>query len=145
MIGDEHVVNQAGELRTFDVKIGGTDWVSPLPTGESVSERIGEVMAIKNPVERGLRLFGAVSRGRQWFPDGNKRTAQLAANASLIKDGCGILAVPTNEMLGFRELLIEFYETGEFDKLGSFLYDKALDGSRFSEAQRPNSRDSHPY
>ena len=58
MIGDEHVVNQAGELRTFDVKIGGTDWVSPLPTGESVSERIGEVMAIKNPVERGFACLG---------------------------------------------------------------------------------------
>jgi Fic family protein len=139
LIGNEGVIPQAGELRSFDVRVSGTDWVPPIPTVEGVMSRIGEVMALENPVERGLRLFGEVSRG-QWFPDGNKRTAQLTANASLIKDGCGVLAVPLAKVQDFREALLEFYEAGDFDKLGGFLYKEAFDGISYPERKcgQPN-------
>jgi Fic family protein len=127
LIGDENVIRYAGELREFDVNIGGTDWKPLIPTVDEVISKIEEVMALENPTERGLRLFGEIARG-QWFPDGNKRTAQLVSNASLIRDGRGILAIPIDEQLRARELLIRYYETGDFDELGDFLYKECLDG-----------------
>jgi hypothetical protein len=127
LIGDENVIRYAGELREFDVNIGGTNWKPPIPTVDGVISKIREIMALKNPTERGLHLFGEIARG-QWFSDGNKRTAQLVANASLIRDGCGILAIPVAEQLRARELLIKYYESGDFDTLGNFLYEKCMNG-----------------
>ena len=63
------------------------------------------------------------------FSDGNKRTAQLAANSALIAYGCGILVVPIEEKSRFGELLIKYYETNDSDELKAFLYDFCLSGA----------------
>ena len=127
LVGDEKVVLRAGEVRDFDVKIGGTDWVPEIPTVEGIIETLDEISKCSNPIERGLLYFGAITRG-QWFQDGNKRTAQLVANTSLIKDGCGVLAIPTKDLLEARELLVDYYESADYGKLSMFLYNKCLGG-----------------
>ena len=127
LVGDNNVVLDAGRLRDYDVAIGGTKWIPEIPTADQVIETLKVIMALKNPVERGLRLFCEICRG-QWFTDGNKRTAQLVANASLINEGCGVLSIATEDQQSAMELLIEYYETGNYSSLEKFLYDRALEG-----------------
>jgi Fic family protein len=131
IIGNEDVFNYAGEIRNFGVLITGTEWKPEIPTIEKIINTLSEIMAITNPIERALSLFGTICRG-QWFADGNKRTAQLVANYSLIKDSCGILSIPVKDLPEAKELMIEFYETANFEKFAAFLYTKAINGIDFS-------------
>jgi hypothetical protein len=141
IIGSEDVFMRAGEIRDFGVLITGTRWRPEIPTIEGVIGELDGAMATANPIERGLRLFGTICRG-QWFADGNKRTAQLVANCSLIKDGCGIFAIPIEDMPEAKELMIEFYESGDFEKFAGFLYEKAIDGVDFPDRRSGGNRDS---
>ena len=77
--------------------------------------------------ERALKMFGYLCRS-QLFSDGNKRTAQLIANKMLIADGCGILAIPREQIINFETLLLDFYETNKPDKFFSFLTKEAIYG-----------------
>ncbi|MDR1088093.1 MAG: Fic family protein [Coriobacteriales bacterium] len=128
LIGQEGVIPGAGEIRQYSVPIGGTAWRPAIPAAESVAATLEQIRAIPEPTERALELFCKTCRG-QWFNDGNKRTAQLAANAVLIACGCGILAIPIKAKLQFGELLIAYYETDNPSKLKAFLYEKAIDGA----------------
>lgn len=127
LVGAQGVVLDAGKLRDYDVKIGGTEWAPAISTVESVSSELAIIQAVKNETERGLRFFGHICRG-QWFADGNKRTAQLVANASLIRCGRGILAIASKDQFEARTLLIDYYETGDFQSLGTMLVDRAIEG-----------------
>ncbi len=69
----------------------------------------------------------AIMRG-QYFEDGNKRTAQLAANQELIKHGGGIISIPADRKEEFSELLFRFYETGRHDEIMDFLYSECISG-----------------
>ena len=102
-IGEGGVVRYAGDLRTGTVTMGGTAWIPPMP----------DALAL-------------ISRA-QMFNDGNKRTAQLAANKILIGSGAGILAIPEEHKMGFLERLVSFYETDDSAELKSFLRDACLD------------------
>lgn len=127
IVGADNTILNAGTLREYGVQIGGTNWVPEIPTVASVTATLDTIKNNDNPTERGLLYFGEICRG-QWFSDGNKRTAQLVANAALIKEGCGVLAIPTQDLLEVRTLLIEYYETNDFTKLSKILYERALEG-----------------
>ena len=47
----------------------------------------------------------------QPFYDGNKRTAMIAANQIMIQNGKGIISIPIEQQVTFREMLIDFYDT----------------------------------
>jgi Fic family protein len=151
LLGAEGVIKDAGIIRHFDVKIGGTDWQPDIPDYDRITSKIQEVYMIGNPLERGLTLFCEICRG-QWFSDGNKRTAQLAANAILIKNGSGILTIPQKQDREFKSKLIQYYETDNKTPLLNFLYDTSLDGSDFAkqriavqkERQQAQNKDSTP-
>ena len=46
----------------------------------------------------------------------------------LIADGCGILAIPKEQINNFETLLLDFYETNKPDKFFSFLTKEAIYG-----------------
>lgn len=121
------IVVGSGELRNFDVGIGGTSWKPDMPDFDSAKEMVEGVSSMPRGQARAIEMFCALCRA-QLFPDGNKRTAQLVANKMLIADGAGIMAVPVEEKPRFEELLIEFYETADGARLQSFLVERALDG-----------------
>ena len=72
---------------------------------------------------------------QQPFGDGNKRTAQLAANHILIQNGKGILALPAYENEDVRKfllMLVAYYDTGDKTEIKEYIYNNALLGVNFN-------------
>ena len=67
----------------------------------------------------------------QPFYDGNKRTAMIAANQIMIQNGKGIISIPIEQQVTFREMLIDFYETDDMCRIKNFLYNNCIDGINF--------------
>lgn len=116
----EMLFQYAGEIRTFDVRIGGTEWRPQMPNIEEIVDRINEINEIKNIELKALKFFGFVAR-TQMFIDGNKRVAQLIANKILIENNIGIFQIPISKLETFRELLVSFYETGDDTQITAFM------------------------
>ena len=124
---ENNLIRNAGMLREITVRISGTDWIPEIPTHESIENTLRRIRQIDNATERSLELMLAIMRG-QYFEDGNKRTAQLAANQELIKHGGGIISIPADRKEEFSELLVRFYETGNHDEIMDFLYAECISG-----------------
>lgn len=116
----EGLVRDAGMLRTFGVRIGGTAWTPELPSMNSSRDAVVSIMQQVDPLSRALDLFGVVTRG-QWFADGNKRTALMVANHELIHAGIGILAIQPSDKRAFTTRLLAYYESGDFRPLKDWL------------------------
>ncbi|WP_255596523.1 toprim domain-containing protein [Paenibacillus sp. S150] len=87
---------------------------------------------------------------KQLFPDGNKRTAMLAANRVMISAGCGVLSVPIEQQSSFTTKLLDFYESGELEPMKAFVYDHCIDGLMFepvigTEHTRESKDKSYPF
>ena len=126
------IVADAGQLRMSDVSIGGTEWRPDLPDYDTAREMLSEMAAVQPGELRALKTFSSLCRA-QLFYDGNKRTAQLAANKVLISTGAGILAVPPSEQAEFTAKLVGFYESDDDAKLVSFLHERCIDGTDFGK------------
>lgn len=102
-----------GRLRSTIVTISGTEYVPAVPTFDGVRARMEHDLRQRDPEDRALNLFASISRG-QWFANGNKRTAAMAANHSLIHDGVGFFALPPEKVESeFKDRLLEYYESDE--------------------------------
>ena len=126
LIGQGGVVRYAGELRDGLVRIGGTDFVPPVPDENQARSEFARILSVEEPVMRALLAFAWTCRS-QLFRDGNKRAAQLVANDILVHSGEGILAVPIDAQGEFFELLVAFYESNIPDELISFLREKCIE------------------
>ncbi len=124
-IAGEMLFRGNGEIRTFPVQIGGTTWEPELPDVSKISEDISEIDTITDAVTKALKYFCYITRG-QFFPDGNKRVAQLMANKILIENNVGIFQVPIDKIEKFKTLLIEFYETGSDEKIIPFMTENCV-------------------
>jgi len=123
-----NLVYRPGELRAFPVTIGGTQWIPVLPIESIIKERIIEINELNcSNTERALKMMLYLMRA-QIFEDGNKRAAMLAANHMLIKGGNGVIAVPTEHQEEFKRLLVQYYETNDWDSILQFTYNNCLDG-----------------
>lgn len=124
ILGKFTVVN-AGHIRNlFDepIGIGGTSWQPKLPPKEEeIDRRLAQIAENPDVYDAALNLFCYFVRG-QFFLDGNKRTATLAANLYLIGRGAGIFSIPTEVKEEFYQNLIAYYESGDAKKLKEFLY-----------------------
>lgn len=117
-----------GKLRTGTVGISGTDYVPPVPSQNGVERELNAIMSKDTTVtENALDVFLWGTRG-QLFWDGNKRTSMTAANKILIASGVGMLTITDKHMEEFNTLLLDYYNTGEGDKLKRFLYDNCIQG-----------------
>ncbi len=124
-IAGEMLFRGNGEIRTFPVQIGGTTWEPELPDVSKISEDISEIDTITDAVTKALKYFCYITRG-QFFPDGNKRVAQLIANKILIENNVGIFQVPIDKIEKFKTLLIDFYETGSDEKIIPFMTENCV-------------------
>lgn len=116
----ERLVRDAGMLRCYGVRVGGADWSPEPPTVETPRDMVAGIMRQDDPLDRALDLFGAITRG-QWFADGNKRTALMAANHELIHAGVGILSIQPSDKREFTTRLLSYYETGDYPPLRDWL------------------------
>jgi prophage maintenance system killer protein len=117
-----------GELRNGKVGIAGTDHQPLVPDPETTEQQITTITGQElSATELALNLDLYLCYN-QLFWDGNKRTAHIAANAWLIQNGCGVLAVPENQIAQYHALLRYFYQTGDGEMFKKFLYQKCLFG-----------------
>lgn len=132
-VGGDGLINHAGYIRGIDVNIGGTNWKPSIPNEDEIKLKTTEIIKDKNkPVtERAIDLMLHLMR-TQAFYDGNKRTSTLVANHLMISNGKGIISIPNDVHLQFRDLLIEFYETNDKRQIKKLIYDYGVNGIDFS-------------
>lgn len=118
-----------GKLRTGSVGISGTDYLPPVPSADTVSAELAEIMnaADTTATTKALEAFVWGARG-QFFWDGNKRTSMTLANKILITAGAGFLTITDKHMEQFNTLLLDYYNTGNGETLKDFLYENAIQG-----------------
>lgn len=114
----EGIVPNAGHIRTRGIHVD--DYLPPIPREERVAEDIFEALSEKDPVDKAIRLYAVTARG-QWFNNGNKRTAAMAANHSLIHDGEGVLVLPPDHMSEFTRVLMDWYKSGELEPFSEWM------------------------
>ncbi len=103
------------------VSIGGTNRKPEMPNEDEIKAELAELQAMDNPTERAIHIMLYCMRG-QFFLDGNKRTAMLAANKEMIANGQGVISVPVELIPQFTPLLVKFYETGDMKEVARFIY-----------------------
>lgn len=125
-----NLVENAGNLRSGDVRIGGTNWKPALPNKNVFEEEIEKMNQIENATQRAIRTMTYIMKS-QLFWDGNKRSAMLFANKIMIQNGIGIITIPIEKREEFGKKLIQYYETDEIEELEKFVYDNCIDGIQF--------------
>lgn len=130
-------VIRAGELRT---SAGGVNTKHGLFTPDQVNEFLAsgtvDYFLTTNDLPaqtKASNLFAYLSRS-QLFDDTNKRTAVLAANVPLLKEGSGIFYIPEPAMENTLNLMSDFYHSNDNRLLVAVLDDVAVsdyDGKTF--------------
>lgn len=116
----ELLFSYAGEIRTIPVQIGGTSWEPEIPHTGIIIEKLQEIEQIEDIELKALKYFCYIAR-TQMFIDGNKRVAQLMANKILIENDVGIFQISIEKLEEFKGMLIEFYESGQDEKIINFM------------------------
>lgn len=129
ILGRFTIIN-SGSLRIDEVRIGGTDWIPKIPDKDGITSQLNEIGEISNPMERALRTTAYLMRS-QLFYDGNKRIAMLIGNKIMIDNGYGIISVSQKDISAFYQVLVSFYESGDYDGIMDFLYENCVDGMDF--------------
>ena len=120
-----------GVLRRGKVGISGTDYLPPVPVREDAETELAAILAADvTDTEKALDLFAWGARS-QLFWDGNKRTSLTLANKLMIMNGCGMLTITDRHMDGFNTELVNYYNSGNADRLKRFLYDNAVIGIEY--------------
>lgn len=132
IIGDYNLIPHSGEIRNTDVSMGGTTWKPKLPNREEIEEQINIINGIENITDRAMTMMLYLMR-TQPFYDGNKRTAMIVTNQIMVQNGKGIISIPLEEQTTFREMLIDFYETNNMEKIKKFIYNNCIDGINFEK------------
>ena len=127
-----NLVDRAGNIRNYEVRIGGTNWIPELPNEEKVSKQIEEFNKIECITERAITIMCYLMR-TQFFTDGNKRTAMLFANKIMIRNGKGIISIPVEKIEEFGKKLTTYYETNDMEDLKNWIYENAIEGIEFKD------------
>ena len=127
-----NLVDRAGNIRNYEVRIGGTNWIPELPNEEKVSKQIEEFNKIECITERAITIMCYLMR-TQFFTDGNKRTAMLFANKIMIRNGKGIISIPEEKIEEFGKKLTTYYETNDMEDLKNWIYENAIEGIEFKD------------
>jgi len=130
IVGGDNLIYNSGYIRTLPVSIGGTSWKPEMPNEDDIKVRLVEMQSIGSPTQRAIDIMLYCMRG-QFFLDGNKRIAMLAANKEMIANGAGIISIPVEIIHEFTPMLVKFYETGEDSEIKEFVYDNCIDGLNF--------------
>lgn len=123
---NEGFYQEGGRIRGVPVKIGGSNYIPPLPIEQVVKEEIDAIIQTsKDVVDIAIELALYVMK-TQIFNDGNKRTAIIFANHYLISKAGGLMVVPENIVPEFKKLLVQYYENTNTEAIKVFLKEKCL-------------------
>lgn len=117
-----------GKFRNGAVSISGTSYLPPkyleLPTLWQNLEAITESSLLTNKPANvytaAINLFGQIAR-TQFFYDGNKRTGRMMMSGILLSHNLPMISVGAKKRLEFNEMMIEYYETNNFESIYKFM------------------------
>ena len=114
-------IQDGGRIRLVPVRIGGTEYIPPIPSEEVVRATINNIIndSIED-IDKAIEIALYIMK-TQVFIDGNKRTAIILANHYLVSKGKGILVVPYNKVSEFKKLLVAYYEGNCETEIKKFL------------------------
>jgi len=120
-IVNEGFYQDGGRVRGVPVTIGGTSYVPPLPLEFDVKEKIDCIVnSSSSDEEKAVELCLYVMK-TQIFNDGNKRAAVIFANSYLISKGKGLLIIPFDKVLDFKNKLVAYYDERDIESVKEFL------------------------
>jgi len=125
-IVEEGFSYNAGKIRQVPVRIGGSNYIPPIPFEAQVKEEIDNILySTLEELDKAINLLLYVMK-KQIFLDGNKRSAVIFANHYLISKGKGLIVIPAELVSEYKKLLIEYYETDKTENIISFIKDKCI-------------------
>ena len=120
----EGFYSDGGRIRSVPVRIGGTDYLPPIPIETVVIENLERIVNSKKTIiDKAIDLCLYIMK-TQVFIDGNKRTAVIFANHYLVGHGKGILVIPEKNVPEFKRLLVDYYEGKDTKQIREFLKNK---------------------
>ena len=118
---NEGFYQDGGRIRLVPVRIGGTEYIPPIPSEEVVRATINSIINDNiEDIDKAIEIALYIMK-TQVFIDGNKRTAIILANHYLVSKGKGILVVPYNKVSEFKKLLVAYYEGNCETEIKKFL------------------------
>lgn len=122
---NEGLLLYGGRIRSVPVRIGGSDYVPPLPMEADIKDDL-ESLTHKNgeSIDIAIDLCLYVMK-KQIFLDGNKRAAVLFANHYLISKAGGLLVIPFEDVSIFKLMLVNDYEGKDDGAIRRYLKDVA--------------------
>jgi len=116
-------------IRTGNIQISGVDYEPKIPTEEELISDINMYThnESQSKTQNIIELMYKMMR-KQYFWDGNKRTAILFANYYMIRNGLGVLNINEQQMEEFNELLSAYYNSNDMTVILRWTYDNCIYG-----------------
>lgn len=116
-------------IRTGNIQISGVDYEPKIPTEEELISDINMYNhnESQSKTQNIIELMYKMMR-KQYFWDGNKRTAILFANYYMIRNGLGVLNINEQQMEEFNELLSAYYNSNDMTVILRWTYDNCIYG-----------------
>jgi len=118
---NDRQISYPNQLRSTNVRIGGSSYRPPLPIKEEVIKTIDDILvSSSDEIMVAINLLCYLTKA-QLFANGNKRTALIFANLYLLSRSMGYISVSDKDDKKYKKLLVEYYEEIN-DDVKSFLY-----------------------
>ena len=117
-----------GRFTTGNVGIHGVDYTPTIPIESEVVSTINEIMGSEGSLTYKALKYMYYAMRTQLFWDGNKRTAIVSANAIMMLNGLGIVNISEQQLEHWNQLLSEFYETNNDEKIIQWTHDNCVHG-----------------
>jgi hypothetical protein len=117
-----------GVIRTGNVGIHGVDYTPAIPIESVVVSTINEIMDSKESLTYIALKYMYYAMRAKLFWDGNKRTAIVSANAIMMLNGLGIVNISDQQLEYWNQLLSDFYETNNDEKIIQWTYINCIHG-----------------
>lgn len=121
---NEGFYSDGGRIRGVPVTIGGTSYIPPLPIETIVKENIDAILQEDSDVVDVAIKLCLYCMKTQIFNDGNKRASVIFANHFMITKGQGLLVIPQEHVLEFKQLLVAYYEDRDNCEIMDFMRNK---------------------
>ena len=118
---NEGLLEDGGRIRGVHVRIGGSNYIPPLPDKLDVKNKISEIAETEcDTIDIAIKLCLYCMK-TQIFVDGNKRASVIFANHYLISKGGGFLVIPEKNVSEFTKLLVRYYEGEDIRVISDFM------------------------
>lgn len=116
-----------GVLRYGNMKIEGTDKISPIPVKEKIEEELSKILSIENVTLKAIKIYIFIVK-KQLFWNANRRTAFICANRILMASGKGVFMVKDENIEEFKNIINGIFDNKSEDEIVNYIYNNCIWG-----------------